>query len=202
MRFFSDNGINLLIFAINVAGSIRDISIYEFCANVLLEGYEATVVNLKKAYDDVVVGLKDARDTSERWSGVRSVESSEVGKASCWAASHKSDVVEVGQVKYLSEFMLAPDQPCSSGTTMAPRSPGKRKRKKRATPAPTATPERLFDFDDESIILPKGRGVYFDNPNFECALKSRGKLLRLVEVVVAVVLHLFFSQVPVNFIYQ
>ena len=43
------------------------------------------------------------------------------------------------------------------------------------TPAPAAGPKRLFEFDDESTILPKGRGVYFEDPNFEFALKSRKK---------------------------
>ena len=70
------------------------------------------------------------------------------------------------------------------------------------TPAPAASPKRLFDFDDESIILPKGRGVYFEDPNFECALKSQKKLLHLVEVVAVAVLHRSSSQVPVNFAYH
>ena len=86
-----------------------------------------------------------------------------------------SDVVEVGQVEYLSESILARDQLCSSGNTMSPRNHGKRKRNKSATPGPTATPKRLFEFDHKSIVLPKGRGVYFEDPNFECALKSREK---------------------------
>ena len=43
------------------------------------------------------------------------------------------------------------------------------------TPAPAAGTKRLFEFDDESIILPNGRGVYFEDPNFECALKSQEK---------------------------
>ena len=77
--FFSDNGINLLVSAVNAAGSVRDQSTCEPWANVLPEGYEATLVDLRKAYDAVVVRRKEARDTSERWFGVRSVESSEVG---------------------------------------------------------------------------------------------------------------------------
>ena len=64
------------------------------------------------------------------------------------------------------------DQPCSS-IAISPRSPGKGKRKRSVTPAPAAGPKLLFEFDDESIILPKGRGVYFENPNFECVLKSQ-----------------------------
>ena len=166
--FFSDNGINMLVSAINAAGSMRDQSTCEPWANVLPDGYEATLVDLKKAYDVVVVRRKEARDTSERWFGVCSVESSEVGEPSCRAGVRISNVV---LVEYLSGSVPARDQPCGSAT-VSPRSPGKRKRKRSVTPAPTASPKRLFEFDYESIILPKGRGVYFEDPNFECAWKS------------------------------
>ena len=98
-NFFSDNGINLLVPAVNAAGSVRDKSTCEPCANVLPEGYEATLVDLKKAYDAVVVRQKDARDTSERCFGLRSIESSEVGEPSCWTGVRIRDVVEVGRVE-------------------------------------------------------------------------------------------------------
>ena len=153
--FFSDNRINLLVSAVNAAGSMRGQSTCEPGTNVLLEGYEATLVDLKKAYDAVVVRRKEARDTSERWIGVRNVESSEVGEPSCRTGVRISNVFEVGQVKYLSGSVPARDQPCSSNT-VSPRSPVKGKRKMSATPAPAASPKRLFEFDDESIILPKG----------------------------------------------
>ena len=73
--FFSDNGIDLLVSAVNAAGLIRDQSTCEPWANVLPEGYQATLVDLRKAFDAVVFRRKDARDTSERWFGVRSLES-------------------------------------------------------------------------------------------------------------------------------
>ena len=171
--FFSDNGINLLVSAVNAAGSMRDQSTCEPWANVLLEGYEATSVDLRKAYDAVVVRRKEAGDNSERWFGVRSIEPSEVGEPSCRTGVRISDVVEVGQVENLSESVPARDQLCSS-ITVSPRNPGKGKRKRSATPAPSATPRR-FEFDDGSIVLPKGRGVHFEDPNFECALKSQEK---------------------------
>ena len=170
--FFSDSGVTLLGSAVNAAGSMRDQSTCEPWASVLPDGYEAILVDLKKAYDVVVVRRKEARDTSERWFGVRSVESSEVGEPSCRAGVRISNVVEVGEVEYLSGCVPSRDQPCSS-TAISPRSPGKGKRKRSVTPAPAAGPKRLFEFDDESIILPKGRGVYFEDPNFECALKSQ-----------------------------
>ena len=172
--FFSDIGISLLVPALNIAGSIRDQSTCEPWANVLPEGYEATLVDLRKAYDAVAVRRKKARDTSERWFGVRSVESSEVAETSCRSGVRISDVVEVGQVDYLSESVPARHQPFSS-ITISPRSPRKGKRKRSATPARAARPKRLFELDDESVILPKGRGVSFEDPNFECVLKSQVK---------------------------
>ena len=104
------------------------------------------------------------------------MESSEVEEASCWTAVRISDVVEVGQVENLSGSILAPDARCSSSSTMPSRSLLKGKRKRSATPAPAATPKRVFEIDYESIVLPKRRGVYFDYPNFECALKSQAKI--------------------------
>ena len=172
--FFSDNGIILLLFAVNAAGSMREHSTYELWVNVLPEGYEATLVDLRKAIDAVVVRRKEARDTSERSFEVRSVESSEVGEPTYRAGVRISNVVEVGHVEFLFGSVPARDQLCSS-TTLSPRSPWKGKCKRSATPVPAASPERLFQFDEESNILPKGRGVYFEDPNFECALKGQEK---------------------------
>ena len=172
--FFSDNGVNLLVSAVNAAGSMLDQSTCEPWASVLPDGHETILVDLRKAYDVVVVRRKEARDTSERWFGVRSVESSEVGESSGRAGVRISNVVEVGQVEYLSGSVPARDQPCSS-TTVSLRSPGKGKRKRSVTPAPAVVPKRIFEFDDESVVLPKGRGVYFEDPNFECALKGQEK---------------------------
>ena len=66
---------------------------------MLPEGYEATLVDLRKANDAVVVRQKEARDISDRWFGVRSLESSEVGEPDCRAGVRLSNVVEVGQVE-------------------------------------------------------------------------------------------------------
>ena len=173
--FSSDNGITLHVSAVNAAGAVRDIPTRELWANVLPEGYEPTFVVLKKVYVAVVVMRKTARDTSERWFGVRCAESSVIGEPSYWTGVRISAVVEVGQVEYLSESKLARDLPCISGTTMSPGGPGKRKRKRSATPTPADTPKQLFEFDDESVALPKVRGVYFEDPNFENALKSQEK---------------------------
>ena len=97
-NFFTDNGTKLLVSAVNAAGLMRDQSTCYPWANVLPEGYEATLVDLRKAYDAVVVRRKEAQDTSERWFRVRNIESSEVREPSCRTGVRISDVVEVGLV--------------------------------------------------------------------------------------------------------
>ena len=59
-------------------------------------------------------------------------------------------------------------------TSFAIESPGKSRQKKSETPAKTAV-NRRFEFDDQLVVLPKGRGVYFDDPNFAIALRDEDK---------------------------
>ena len=101
LDFFTDNGFSMLLSAVNVAGSVYEVSVYDPWAVILPEVYAAVVADLKRAFDIVVVRRKDARDTSERWFGVASVESSVVGESSGQQAVRISNVVEVGQVEYL-----------------------------------------------------------------------------------------------------
>ena len=64
--FFTDNGISMLLSAVNVAGSVCEDSVFDRWAVVSAWGNAAVVSDLKMAYDVVVVRRKDARDTSER----------------------------------------------------------------------------------------------------------------------------------------
>ena len=169
--FFTQRGNGKLRPTVTGAATVCEESSYEPWTNVLPERHEVTVVDLKKAYGTVVVGQKNARDTSKRWLGVQSGESSEVGEPSCWTVVRISDVVEVGPIEYLPESVPAPDGP-SSSATVPPRIPGKRMRESSAMPAPDGAPDRLFEFDDESIVLPKGRGIFFDDPTFEVGLEK------------------------------
>ena len=61
-------------------------------------------------------------------------------------------------------------------TSFGKKSPGKCKQKKSKTPSKTAVKCR-FEFGDESVVLPKGRGVYFDEPNFAIALRDEDKTI-------------------------
>ena len=129
------------------------------------------VANLKRAYDVVVVRRKDAWDTSERWFGVATVESSVVGESSGQQAVRISNVVEVVQVENLPQAVSTIQAPSTSFSMM---SLGKGKQEKSETPVKTAI-KRRFEFDDETVVLPKGRGVYFDDPAFALALREEDK---------------------------
>ena len=169
--FFTDNGISILLSAVNVAGSVCEDSVYDPWAVIYPEGYAAVVSDLQKAYDVVVVRRKEARDTSERWFGVASVASSAVGASSGQQAVRISNVVEVGQVEYLPQSVSATQVP---STSFAIKSPGKGKQKKSETLTKFSF-KRRFEFDDDSVVLPKGRGVYFDDPSFAIALRDDNK---------------------------
>ena len=131
--FFTDNGISMLLSAVDVAGSVCEDSVYDPWAVICPEGYAAVVSDLRKAYDVVVVRRKEARDTSERWFGVASVASSAVGESSGQQAVRISNVVEVGRVEYLPQSVSAIQVP---STSFAVKSPGKGKQKKSETPPP------------------------------------------------------------------
>ena len=123
------------------------------------------------AYDIVVVRRKEARDTSEQWFGVASVAASPVGESTGQQAVRISNVVEVGQVEHLPQSVSTTQVP---STSFAIKSPGKGKQKKSETPAKAAV-KRRFEFDDESVVPPKGRGVYFDDPSFAIAVRDDHK---------------------------
>ena len=161
----------MLLSAVIVAGSVCEESVYDPWSVMLPEGYAAVVADLKRAYDVVVVRRKDARGTSERWFGVASVESSVVGESSGQQAVLISNVVEVGQVESLPQSVSTIQVP---STSFGIKSLGRGKEKKSETPAKTAI-KRRFEFDDESVVLPKGRGVSFDDPTFALALRDEDK---------------------------
>ena len=125
--FFTDNGISMLLIAVNVAGSVCEDSVYDPWVVISPEVYGAVVVDLKRAYDVVVVHRKDARDTSERWFGVTSVKFSVVGESLGPQVVRISNVVEVGQVEYLPQSVSTLQVPKMSFGT---KSPGKGKQKK------------------------------------------------------------------------
>ena len=168
--FFTNSGISVLLNAVNVAGGVCEDSLYDPWTVILPEVYAAVVVDLKKACDVVVVRGRDA-NTSERWFGVASVEFSVVGESSGQQAVRISNVVEVGQVEYLPQSVSSMQVPSKS---FGIKSPEKGKQKKSETPDKTAI-KRRFEFDDESVVLPKRRGVYFDDPNFAIALRDEDK---------------------------
>ena len=143
--FFTDNGISMLLSAVNIAGSVCEDSVYDPWVRLLPEGYDALVRDLKKAYDVVVVCRKDI---SERWFSVATVESSIVGESSGQQGVRISNIVEVGEVEYLPESAPAPPIP---STSFSAKSPEKGKRKRNKTPTPVVIRLR-FESDVETVV--------------------------------------------------
>ena len=193
--FFNDNKIGILRPAVTVAAAVCEELSYERWANVLPEEYEAIVDDLKNADDIVVFRQENAHYMSERWIGERSVDSSEVGGPSRWTGVRISGVVEIRQVKHFPEAVPASNRQ-SSSAAVPPGSPGERKHKRSATSSRVAAPKRPFEFDDQSIVLPKGWRVFFEDPNFEVALNRQEKMKCIAGVVVAVVLQAAFQFSP------
>ena len=148
-------------------------TLYDPWAVISAEGHAVVVADLKRAYDVVVVRQKDARDTSQRWFGVGSVASSAVGESSGQQAVCISNVNKVGQVEFLPQSVSATKVP---STSFAVKSAGKGKQTKIETSTKTAV-KRRFEFDDESVVLPKGRAVYFDDPSFAIPLRDEDKIV-------------------------
>ena len=168
--FFTDNGFLMLLSAVNISGSVYENSVYDTWNVMLPNRYAAVVADFKNAYDVGVIRRKNNRDTSECWFGVASVESSVVGKSSAQQGVRISNIVEV---EYLPQSISTTQMP---STSWSAKGPGKGKRRKDETPAP-ATVKSRFEFDDESVVLPKGPGVYFDNPRCAIALRVEDKLV-------------------------
>ena len=191
--FFTDNRISMLLSAVNVAGSVCEDSVYDPWNRILPEVFDAVVRDLIKAYEVVVVHRKDARDTSERWFGVTSIDSS-VGESSGQQGIRISNIVEVGEVEYLPESAPAPQIP---STSYGARSRAKGIRKWSETPAPVVI-KRRFEFDDESVVLPKGRGCTLMTPILQLLWKIKMELLPLAEVAVVVVLRQCSNRTLIN----
>ena len=188
----------MLMSAVNIAGNVCEDSVYNPWNNIIPEGYAAVVADLKRAYDVVVVHRKDARDTSERWFCVASIDSSVVGESSGQQGVRISNIVEVGDMEYLPQSVSVAKMPSKS---FSGKSPVKEKWRKIETPAPVVV-KRRFGFDDESVLLPKRRGCTLMTPILQLPSKNKINLFDRAEVTVVVVLRQSFSQVPVNFYYQ
>ena len=115
-----------------------------------------------------MVHRKDARDTSERRFGVASVACSVVGESSGQQAVRISNVVKSVRWNSCLNVFLAYKRPVRVWLSKA------LERVDRRRVSETAV-KRRFEFDDESVVLPKGRGVYFDDPNFAIALRDEDK---------------------------
>ena len=197
-NFFTDNRLSMLLSAINVAGSVCEDSVYDPWVVISPEGYAAVVADLKRAYDVVVARRKDARDASERWFGVTSVESSVVGESSDQQAVSISNVVEVGLVEYLPQSVSSVPVP---STSFGIKSLGKGKQRRVRRP-PNLQSSVVSNFTMSRWSCPRDVEFTSMTPVLQLLCEMKIKLFPRAVVVVVVVQHQFFSQVPDNFTYH
>ena len=136
----TDNGTSMLLSAVNIAVSVCEDSFRNPWNLILPEGNGAVVDDLKKVHDVLVGRRRDARDTSERWFDVASVESSVVGESSGQQSVRTSNIVELGEVEYLPQSVPIPQ---TLSTSYSAKSPAKGKRKKSEAPALVAIKRRF-----------------------------------------------------------
>ena len=187
----------MLLKAVNVAGSVCEDSVYDPWTVISREGYAAVVADLERAYDVVVVRQKDARDTSERWFGVASV-ASVVGESSGQQAVRISNVVEVGQVEYLPQSVSSVPVP---STSFGIKSPGKVNRRRVRRP-PNLQSSVVSNLTMSRWSCPRDVEFTLMTPILQLLCEMKIKLFPRAVVVVVVVLHQFFSQVPDNITYH
>ena len=130
---------------------------YGPCNSRLPEGHELVVRDLRSVYDDLVVRQKDARETTEVRFGMSSVESLGIGESSSHHGVRFSNVIKWNSERESFSLCLCllrrfPAQ------VMVQRALRKENEGRSLRLCSMLQLKRLFDFDDESVVLPLDRG--------------------------------------------
>ena len=156
----------MLLSAVDLEGSVCKDSIYDPWNRILPEVYGAVVDDLKKAFEVVVVRRKVARDTSERWFCVASVESSVIGEYSGQQGVRISNVVEVGELEYVPQSMPALQIPARVMVLKV-----LQRRNGRSVRRPLQLQSSVDLSLMRSRLCCQLTGVYFDEPKFRIFLE-------------------------------
>ena len=109
-NFFSETGISMLNTAVTAADAVRKSSKLEPWGAIGVEAGPVIAI-LKSCREKIVSRRKAVRDTRERWFSAETVASSAVGETVPRTTVRISDIVEVGDVQYVSEHERAPVSP-------------------------------------------------------------------------------------------
>ena len=126
--FFSETGIGMLNAAVTAADAVRNSAHFDTWGAIDVEAGPA-IFDLKSCREKILSQTKAVKNTEERWFSAETVASPAVGESAPRTTVRISDVVEVGDVKYVAEHEKL-GLPCCSRS-----SPEKgKKRKSSASP--------------------------------------------------------------------
>ena len=153
--FFSETGISMLNTAVTAADAVRNSARFDPCGAIDVEA-GPVIADLKSSREKVMSQKKAVKDTRERWFSAETVASSAVGECAPRKTIRISDVVEVGDVRYVAEHEKL-GLPCCSRSTS---SPGKSKKKR--VPVSPSVMKKQFSVSSPSA----------SRPSFESALQK------------------------------
>ena len=153
--FFSETGISMLNTAVTAADAVRNRAMFDPWGAIVVEA-SPVIDDLKCCREKVLSQRKAMKDTWERWFSAETVASSAVGESAPRTTVRISDVVELGDVKYVAEHEKL-GLPCCSRSTS---SPGKSK--KRRAPLSPGVAKKQFSVSSPSA----------SRPSFESALQK------------------------------
>ena len=181
-NFFSEIGISMLNTAVTAADVVRNSSKFDPWGAIDVE-VGPVIADLKSCRENLVTRRKAVKDTRERWFGAETVAPSAVGEAASRTTVRISDVVEVGDVKYIKEHDKL-GLPCCSRSVSAPG-----KKKKRQVPvSPGVAKKKQFSVESPSA----------SRPSFDAALEKSFEKSGAEEVVVIAVMPQFSKGYPNN----
>ena len=101
-NFFSETGIGMLNTAVTAADAVRNSAHFDPWGAIDVEA--GPIINdLKSCREKILSQRKAVKDTRERWFSGETVASSAVGESAPRTTVRISDVVEVGDVRYVAE---------------------------------------------------------------------------------------------------
>ena len=151
--FFSETGIGMLNTAVTAADAVRNSAHFDPWGAIDVEAGPA-IIDLKSCREKILSQGKAVKNTQERWFSAETVASSAAGESAPRITVRISDVVEVGDVKYVAEHEKLGLPSCSRS------SPGKgKKRKSSASPG---VPKKHISVCSPSV----------SRPSFESALEK------------------------------
>ena len=151
--FFSETEISMLNTAVTAADVVRTSARFDHWGVIDVEA-GPVIIDLMSCREKILSQRKAVKDTRERWFSAETVASSAVSESAPRTTVRISDVVEVGDVRYVAEHEKL-GLPCCSPSKLG-------KGKKRRSPSSPGVSKKKFSVSSPSVSC----------PSFESALQK------------------------------